>query len=163
MKRTRQVLFAGLVCVIVAIPLGWLWLEDEVEDGYAVRSITARVISFMETHDGRWPKSWEELQTDFAAHGGVGSVMDLRNRVAVDFEADAEQLRQQSIETSRANYRVIYAHGFLANDHEANAVLYRYFREKSGIIEKRAIPADAPTPGPVTEIQGVEIRKQGMN
>lgn len=56
------------------------------------RFATGMVQDFVETHDGRWPRSWEEL----AKNQNPPQISpSLRQRVIIDFDADPAALARQ--------------------------------------------------------------------
>ncbi len=66
------------------------------QDAYAVEWVAGMVIEYMETHDGAWPRNWEDLRTPYETcaqrAGGPWSFEKLRDRVDVDWGADPAQL-----------------------------------------------------------------------
>ena len=79
----------------------WLALTAE-ENLIALTTATHLVSQYIETNDGRWPKSWEDLETVSALRPELQSVSRLRQFVDIDFDADPEVLAKQTPEEFRA-------------------------------------------------------------
>ena len=124
-------IFAGLaVGVYFVIPL-----DDDIDDGYALWGAAEMVIDYMKTHDGNWPRSWDDLRPQFNVNNGcVGgwSFSRFQERIAIDFNADPDQLYRKSVELPRAPFRVIWPKrdsGVRIGD-DANQMLCDYFGRK---------------------------------
>jgi len=104
-----------------------------IDDAYAEWGAADMVIGYMEAHDGKWPRSWEELRPAFDAGGGrVGgwSFEEYRSRIKIDFTADPTELRRQALSADDPTFDVV---GSTLNsgthfEDDPNWILYRYFR-----------------------------------
>jgi hypothetical protein len=107
-----------------------------VNDAYAMWGAADMVIDYMETHDGQWPRSWQDLRPQFQMDEGRvpgWSFSEFQGRIAIDFEADARWLCEQAVESPRATFRVVWAngsHGVRIGD-GPNQMLCDYFRRKA--------------------------------
>ena len=143
MFRTKRyyIVFCSILAILVVfgvvvagvyfmLPLG-----SGIDDGYALWGAGEMVIDYMKTHNGEWPRSWEDLRPQFNINNGrVGgwSFSHFQNRIAIDFNADIDQLYQKSIESPRRTFRVIWARhdsGVRVGD-DPNQILCDYFRQK---------------------------------
>jgi hypothetical protein len=53
------------------VPAIWRLLSlDWVDDAYALWGAGEMVVDYMEDHEGRWPKGWNDLKSYFDAGGG---------------------------------------------------------------------------------------------
>ena len=132
---------AGVLAALVvsaAVVIG-AWLAASlywgIDDAYALLGAGEMVIDYLKTHDGRWPRSWEDLRPQFSVNNGrVGgwSYGRFQDRIDIDFEVDPDDLRRQSAESPRATFRVIRARwdtGMrVLND--PNQMLCDYFRQE---------------------------------
>ncbi len=136
---------ALVLLVIAVIWVGSSFLSFDFNDGYAQWGAADMVIEYMETHDGHWPPNWEALRENFESGRGYlghvgGTFEQFQKRIFIDFQADPEELRKQSLASDNAKFDVIHAGwGSVQFGEGPNAVLRSYFRRKAGII-------DAPRP-----------------
>ncbi len=145
--RGFLVLFATALAllVIAVIWVGSSFLFFDFNDGYAQWGAADMVIEYMESHDDHWPPNWEALRENFESGRGYlmhvgGTFEEFQKRIFIDFQADPEQLRKQSLASDDAQFDVIHAGwGSVRFGEGPNAVLRNYFRRKAGII-------DAPRP-----------------
>ena len=71
--RLRMLLttVAILALAMALLPAFWRLLSlDSVDDAYALWGAGDMVVEYMEDHDGRWPKGWDDLRPYFDAGGG---------------------------------------------------------------------------------------------
>ena len=113
-----------------------------IDDAYAQWGAENLVIEYMESHEGQWPRSWEDLQplyTDAKAKVGGWTIEKFRGRIGIDFEADAGELRRLSIETdSKAGsipFHVIWPRWTFSGGMGGgpDERLYWYFRMQAGL------------------------------
>jgi hypothetical protein len=103
------------------------------------------VIDYLKTHDGKWPRSWDDLRPQFSVNNGrVGGwrFSRFQDRIGIDFNADPNVLRRKSAESPRATFRVIWAKqdsGVRVGD-DRNQMLCDYFRQegKRGLADADA-------------------------
>lgn len=138
--------FLAAVCAIILIGLVAIGanLYFGIDDAYAQWGTVDLVIAYLKDHDGEWPNDWEALRPYFDRHGGrVGgwSFDEFRNRVVIDFDVDADELRRQAVSSETPTFNVIRARWTIgiAMDDGPNAMLNGYFRRQAGIF-------DAPRP-----------------
>jgi hypothetical protein len=57
---------ALVVVVLLAVGLscGYRWIEEANADRYACQGAAYVLVYFMQTHEGRWPKSWDDLRAN---------------------------------------------------------------------------------------------------
>jgi len=134
----------GVISVVLLTVLSaglWLLLplNSGIDDGYALWGAGEMVIDYLKTHDGKWPRSWDDLRPQFSVNNGrVGgwSFSQFQDRVGIDFNADPDDLRRKSSGSPHADFRVIWAKrdsGIRVGD-DPNQMLCDYFRQQ----EKRA-------------------------
>ena len=134
-----------MLLLIVVIWVGRSLFSFDFNDGYAQWAAADMVIEYMETHDGHWPPNWEALRKSFESGKGYlvhvgGTFEQFQKRIVIDFQADPEELRRQSLASDDAQFDVIHGDWASVQFGEGpNAVLRTYFRRKAGII-------DAPRP-----------------
>lgn len=123
-----------------------LRIDSAINDAYAQWGAVDHVIEYMETHDGQWPKSWEDLRPLYETKGsrcGGWTFDDYKRRLVIDFDANADQLRQLSTESETVPFDVIGAQWpFAATIGDGpNSMLYWYFRENAGMPLPKVVPA----------------------
>jgi hypothetical protein len=125
---TLLTLLLGGVYIVVAVNYG-------VDDGYALWGAAEMVIDYMEIHDGDWPRNWEDLRPQFnASNGNVPgwTFEEYQSRIAIDFNADPDELYRKSLESPHPTFRVIWPKWELLVrvGGDPNQRLYNYFRRK---------------------------------
>jgi hypothetical protein len=129
--RTMMVVVAmGAVVTLVLLfsPLG-------VDDAYAQRGAADMVIRFLEEHEGRWPRGWDDLQ---AYHDqGMGRVTgwtfaDFQRHIRIKWDVDPNALAIEACNASRPTFQAIWsANPFGATLGDGpNWQLYEHFRRK---------------------------------
>jgi hypothetical protein len=100
--RTRLILLAILTCLAFA---GFAAYQGQLALVHSHTLVTGRVATdmvqkYVETHNGRWPSSWEALATVNPGepwnHSSPQISPSIQQRVAIDFAADPAQLARQS-------------------------------------------------------------------
>ena len=76
-RRRRRTVLGVLVALLVLAVLCvgivlWMCVTYGIDDGYAQWGAAEMVIDYLETHDGAWPRSWDDLQSQFDASQGEG-------------------------------------------------------------------------------------------
>jgi hypothetical protein len=111
--RSRSFLLVGIASALVAaLALVLLNATMGIDNAYAERGAADMVIDYMRAHDGRWPSNWQAFHPLFEAGGGrVGgwSFQQYQSRVHVDFDADADDLRRLSTQSSSVPFDAIHA------------------------------------------------------
>ena len=135
-----------LVYFVVSIPFA-------VDDAYAQWGAADMVIEYMEKHDGKWPRNWEDLRPIYDRTGGrIGgwSFEKYCGRVGIDFEANADELRRLSIESQTVPFHVIWAKWPLAAKmgDGPDARLHMYFRDQAGLLPPQQPDPMIPAPRP---------------
>ena len=150
-KRYRPVFFGVLLALVVLAAVGvcfMLPLGSGIDDGYALWGAGEMVIDYLKKHDGKWPRSWDDLRPQFSVNNGrVGgwSFSQFQDRIRIDFNADPDDLRRKCAESSHATFQVIWAKrdsGVRVGD-DPNQTLCDYFRQQ----EKRGRAAGDPGGG----------------
>ncbi|MFN0017574.1 MAG: hypothetical protein ACKVP0_04890 [Pirellulaceae bacterium] len=89
------VIVVVLVLVSIVIAGGWI-IRDHlggVRDAYALDWASASVISFIDHHEGRVPKDWNDLKAEFdtlSKSDKSWTFDEIQNRVVIDFESLSE-------------------------------------------------------------------------
>lgn len=105
-----------------------------IDDGYAQWGAADMVIDFMRRNDGKWPRSWEDLEPQYKKTGGRigGWTFDqYKSRVYIDFDADVNKLRRDSIAIETPTFDVIHAtltSGCYVMD-DPNNIIHSYLRK----------------------------------
>ena len=130
MTRTKK---CAIVCIAGTMAVGLAWagvafvlaVIDVPKRAYAVWWTADLVIEYMESHQGTWPRNWEELRplteptsrvTESKEPDGrvivefrpTPSVDELRHLVEVDWDADVDQLIAEGRQGKSPPFRVIY-------------------------------------------------------
>lgn len=143
-RRRRRtvlgVLFTLLVLAVLCIGTAiWMSFTYGIDDGYAQWGAAEMVIDYLETHDGAWPRSWDDLQPQFDADKGrVGWTYDrFQDRIGINFDADPDLLRRESLESRSATFCVVWPKSWFAANvgDDPNQRLCDYFRRKAGIVD----------------------------
>jgi hypothetical protein len=110
-------------------------VEATVHDAYAGWGAAELVINYMETHEGAWPRRWEDLRGP--AHGDVGSI---RKLVEIDFGVNPAALPQAEAVDDNAPFRVIWLRDgrrVYWKGQEPNRMIWEYLRAKREKTEKK--------------------------
>jgi len=117
----------------------WMTFNYGIDDGYAQWGAADMLIDYMEAHDGAWPRGWDDLRPQFEDNKGrVGWTYDrFQDRIGVDFTADPDRLRNESLESRSVTFRVIWPKSWFAATvgGDPNQRLCDYFRRKEGIVD----------------------------
>lgn len=154
-RKIVRRLFWGIgigVCLLVIAFV--LRIDSAIDDAYAQWGAVDHVIEYMETHDGQWPKGWEDLRPLYETKGGRcggWTFEDYKSRLVIDFDADADQLRKLAVKSEAVPFDVIGARwSFAATMGDGpNSMLYWYFREKAGLplpTVEPTLPPPMPSP-----------------
>lgn len=91
---------------------GWRAVNMVLKDPYAVEHTAGLIIRYMEQHENRWPRSWQDLErtqqiTDPSNRNF--SVQELQFHVVVDWNADPKNLARAELPTDdQPPFRVIW-------------------------------------------------------
>ncbi len=106
-------------------------------DAYAAWWVADMVIEYMETHDGAWPRSWDDLREPFETctqrSGRPWTFEQLRDRVEVDWDADPNELATKPVEGSGPPFKVIWLRNGGSThwkEHEPNRMVLDYLRSR---------------------------------
>ena len=132
--------FVAIVAIaMVVLPLIWSYLNlDWVDDGYALWGAADMVVKYLEEHEGRWPRGWDDLKPYFDAGGGrVGgwSFEEYQDHVSIRWDVDPAELEIAAKANAGPTFNVIAARKWDAGTiggHSPNEILYRYFRARPG-------------------------------
>jgi hypothetical protein len=130
MTRGKRRLIVCLLCIAVAIAAcsGIVFVRavlDVPRQAYAVWWTADLVIAYMESHDGAWPRNWEDLRAlaeptpevnqtaeadgrvivEFRPNAGIE---ELQNLVEIDWGADPDELLKAPRNEAGPPFRVIY-------------------------------------------------------
>lgn len=137
----RKSLWTAAIVATIAAAVFMIWffatLDSSVDDGYALWGAAEMVMAYMDEHEGRWPRNWDDLEPHFRRNNGrVGgwSFEKFQSRVVIDFAADVSELRNASRNSSDAAFRVIRARNWGAAQvgEGPNDRLHSYFRGTDG-------------------------------
>jgi hypothetical protein len=135
----RLAVAIGVLALLAGILIAWVVFHlfaFGIDNAYAQWGAADMVIGYMEKHDGRWPKSWEDLRPEFEAGGGrVGgwSFEKLCSRVWVDWNPDPKALETLAVRCDKPCFDVIHpADGIdVRFGGRPNAILHAYFKAKA--------------------------------
>lgn len=135
---TLLAIVASLAIAMAVVPAVWRLVSlDWLNDAYALWGAGEMVVNYMDHHEGRWPKGWNDLKPYFDAGGGrVGgwSFEEYQRRVAIRWDIDPAVLEAASKANPRPTFRVIWATQGSADaigDRDPNEILYHYFRRRT--------------------------------
>lgn len=99
MNRIKKVAFiAALLSIGIVIGVTFLVgeIRKTVRDAYACEWVAGEIIAHMESHEGAWPRSWDDLRPIHDRYVSEGKCPwefeMLQDRVAVNWEADPKRL-----------------------------------------------------------------------
>jgi hypothetical protein len=136
--RRRTILLAALALAL-SLGGGALYLArrtaNAIGDAYAGWWVADMVIEHMETHDGAWPRGWDDLREPYETcvrrSGQPWTFEQLRSRVDVDWGADPVQLAASLGDGPGPPFRVIWLRSGGHNHwegREPNRMIYDYLR-----------------------------------
>jgi hypothetical protein len=100
----RQVIIAVVLLLVVNGVVSYVrYVIRGVENAYAVWNVADMIVIHLETHSGRWPSGWDELQVAarvWSRHDDT-DIGFWRDRVDVDFNADPKQLAAAPFDPQR--------------------------------------------------------------
>jgi hypothetical protein len=151
-KRKRRWIIATVVLALVGA-VAWpvydiLYTLAGLQDAYAKWDAATLVIEFMDTHDGRWPRGWEDLRGTYSelqqrtGHRYMHTALtfdEFRSRVGIDFQADPAKLAMMPENREDAPFRVIWAasgNTTTWSGAEPNQIVLEYLR---GVQDRREI------------------------
>jgi|GEM_PF-3497793 len=153
----RRLLRAGLLTGVFALGLliysGWEYVSRTIPELYAQEWVADLLITHMRLNDGQWPASWDDLEEAFqinaARAGQPWTFDDLRERVAIDFSADPNELARSVLQDGKVPFRVVWLR---SGDHhhwaggEPNLMVWRYLQKN-----ENATKENSPLVHPVAE------------
>ena len=110
-----------------------LSIDDGTDDAYAAWGAGEMVIDYMNTHSGRWPHDWNDLQPQFQVNNGrVGgwTFSQFQSHIYIDFNVNSEDLRAKAIASRYLPFHVIWPKRRLKvyiGGHEPNQMIFEYF------------------------------------
>ena len=139
MKR-RRVLLAVVILALLSGAGAVYYASHAItapQDAYAVEWVAGMVIEYMKTHNGAWPRNWEDLRTPYETcaqrSGRPWPFEHLRERVDVDWEADPAQLATAPDTGTEPPFKVIWLRSGRQThwqDHEPNRMIFDYLRSR---------------------------------
>ena len=123
-----------IVVSAVAIPLLIiLQFEATGRDGYSQHIVVCLLIEFMEENEGKWPENWNSLKPFYERDSKLrsGSFDELKERIFVDFGADVQRMREESLANDHPALRVVFAK-YTSGFHpfsEPNSAIREYLRK----------------------------------
>ena len=147
-KPIKRILIA--VAVVVVAVVGYIGFDmvrtvTQIPEAYAAWDSASLLVEFMETHDGAWPTSWDELFSaartlpteDRALRGcSTNNLHKIAQLVRIDWSADPQELAQAKPEAQSIPFRVVTrADGSdfptLWSGAEPNRLIWKYLKENS--------------------------------
>lgn len=107
----------AVVLLLVAAAAGGAYLTHQtitvtVPNAYAVDWVSALVVEYMKENDDQWPRSWDDLRDPYetlaAPQNYPWSFEELKERVAIDWQADPAALKDAANSGKRPPFRVIW-------------------------------------------------------
>ena len=147
-KPIKRILIA--VAVVVVAVVGYIGFDmvrtvTQIPEAYAAWDSASLLVEYMETHDGAWPTSWDELfsaartlpREDRALRGHSTNNLDkIAQLVRIDWTADPQELAQAEPKPDGIPFRVVTrADGSdfptLWSGAEPNTLIWEYLKEES--------------------------------
>jgi hypothetical protein len=141
-KRRRLYLAVFLTVICIAAGYGMYVLRTiqdfvsvGVRDMYAQWWVADMVIEHMASHDGAWPRNWDDLRRPYATcvqqtGSEPWNFDELRDRVEINFEANPKELAKATPPTeTKPPFRVIYLRNGKVRHYqgrEANQMVWDY-------------------------------------
>jgi hypothetical protein len=159
--RGRLILAAaGVVAVVLVVSLVLRHVSRVVDTAYSVSNVGEMVVVHLDTHDGQWPKNWEDLR-EAAKLWLDREVVDIgpwRDQIEVDFSADPRQLSATPFDpaTQERPFQVIWPRrSSWAWLDEPNVMVWKYLRgERPARYGSLTRPATRPVSVPVLPPDG---------
>ena len=139
----RILITAGLVLLATIAYIGFdMWRTvTQIPEAYAAWDAASLVIEYMDTHDGAWPRSWDELLTATKTLPKDGRqirgtpIDQFPTFVRIDWAADPSKLAEAIPELDALPFRVITrADGSdfptLWSGAEPNTLVWKYLKTK---------------------------------
>ena len=135
----RLAVAIGALALLAGLFVSWVvfhFFAFGIDNAYAQWGAADMVIGYMEKHEGRWPRSWEDLRPQFEAGGGrVGgwSFEKYRSRVWIDWSADPKALEMAAVQCDKPWFDVIHPTDRIDVRFGGgpNAILHAYFKAKA--------------------------------
>lgn len=133
--KTLLTLVFAVALLIAAIQHVSRQLIAKVRDGYSQQVVAVLLIKFMEENEGKWPKNWNSLEPIYRRDLkslNPGVFEELKQRIFVDFSADIERMRRDSLTSEKPAFRVVSAK-FTSGFHpieEPNTSIHCYLKNK---------------------------------
>ena len=135
-RKRRECVIALAVVLLVALGTAYLVYQqlEVVEDAYAAWWTADVIVAHLESHDGQWPRDWDELRKAYdAMKGNKRSFDDIRARCEVRFDVTSADILNHWRTTGDALQVVTILGG---QDHhwksrEPNTIVLDYLRGKS--------------------------------
>lgn len=125
-------LAAALALVALGIHSIYHAVTTTVPNCYAAWWVADMVVEHMKSHDGAWPRGWEDLSAPYEAcverSGRHWTFEELQQRVDVDWQADPKVLAEASND-ERPPFRVIWLRDGSStywNHAEPNGIVWEY-------------------------------------
>jgi hypothetical protein len=123
-----------LTAIVASAGIGvWRAYYYGIDDAYAEWGAVNLVITYMESHDGRWPPNWEAIRPVFEIHGGrVGgwSFEQYKRRIGIDFTLNIDEIRREALRSDKPTFNAIWAthRTGVHFGNGPNEMLHYYFR-----------------------------------
>jgi len=155
-KPIKRILIAvALLVVAIVACMGfrvWRVVSRGIPDAYAAWDCATLIVEYMDTHDGVWPKSWEDVfsaaetlpRGDRALRGhSINNLDQIALRVRVDWNANPRQLAAAKPKGEDIPFHVITrADGSdfptVWSGKEPNTLIWRHLKEDD--FEQNAAP-----------------------
>lgn len=157
----RILITAGLALIAYISYIGFnMWRTvTQIPEAYAAWDSATLVIEYMDTHDGAWPRSWNELLTAAKTlpkgdrHIRGTPIDQFSTLVRIDWGADPGKLAEATPAPNALPFRVITrADGSdfptLWTGAEPNILVWEYLKQKDANKQVQAIDAKASKPDP---------------
>ena len=153
--RRRSIFVCCVLAAVAVLILVVAWFAyqlfrypNAIPEAYAAWDTGALIVEYMDTHEGEWPRSWDELLStvstpsmyDSVSLNGVGSygpdVSSLQNVVSIDWTADPAQLVHAEWQDDQPPFRVVTRKDgsdfpMVWEGAEPNEMIWRYLRKRA--------------------------------
>ncbi len=124
-------------------------VQNETANMYAAMRVGLVIVDYLDTHNGKWPKSWNDLRPFFATRFGNNFddlVDDIKDRVNVDWMPNLQHLQQRTPENPLVIVRCYSGNqSGPTKATNANRIIAEYYQRKKKESYNQTAAPDAHT------------------
>ena len=134
MKLNAHQIVIALVLIVVGAGVWFAYtMHRTIHNSYAVWWAADMVIEHLKANDNQWPQNWDELRDDYDTcvkrSGQPWTFNEIRQRVTIDFDTDADELLEKARGLNQPNFSVIRLSDGTDSHwsgHEPNTIILKY-------------------------------------